>query len=841
MHTWKKLLVVALLMLCAAAAQAAIPTPNFFAQLDYDYNWTDRTGNNNPVASSNEPDCFSPSGREDCFFDDANSEAINTTINQGLFNASIVVSLWASHADLVKSGTFDFLFGGGSGADPNANSLGIYYDDTNFVAQIRAPTATSITYSKTNIVANQTYLWTVTYDNTNLCFYVNTTEVACSADSGNIDWGNGLYVAKQSSTTSYFWRGNLSNLYIGDDVAGFNVTEYYNYGPYADYTTIFGSGIAGLTLSATNTFDSSSIADFNVTISNSTFSQTVESNFSTGQAFLENITLGNYTVNVSNFQFFNLSYSIELLNVNATIQSNLTQADLTVEAFHTVTGQRISSFNISLGSQTNETTNGTAYIIAAGGGHTLSWNSAGYFTETTSVTFQNLTRNYYRFNVSSHQLNITASVYDSGTTINNFTINLTRLSTDFTHSEINTTTTGIASFEILNGTYNVTITAPNYVTTYQQLEINATNYYFQLNFSLRYTNTFNITFYDEVTKDLIDFTTVSLDLISDEFASNYSTTNGTLRITLLTPEDYIFRYSALPDYPLRFSWFNLSNGTFNNIELYLLNSTEATNVTITVIDENTIPVENARVTAQRYDLATNSYIDQETIITNFAGQGIMQLELNAEYYKFIVVYDNVVRLVTNGAYVTTTTQTLQIVIGDTIGEGFQNYLNIAYNLSFNNATNNFVYTYLPLQDLVQGGCLYVYEVDFRRSTLVNSTCSSASSATIVLGVTPTNGTTYRADAFITLEDVNTFLESAYQTYPQTQAFEEDREGNLFILFMLTALFVLIGRWSIILPFILGPLPLTLWSYMGWIPIEPWAAMTTYALCLIVGVVIMKRN
>ncbi len=104
------------------------------------------------------------------------------------------------------------------------------------------------------------------------------------------------------------------------------------------------------------------------------------------------------------------------------------------------------------------------------------------------------------------------------------------------------TSTGITSFNIVNGTYNISIVADGFAFDSDLITIATDQLTFQYYFSLFLTNSFNISFYDEITKTLLDNRSITFELISTLFSNNYTTTNGSLEINLVVPEQYTIQY-----------------------------------------------------------------------------------------------------------------------------------------------------------------------------------------------------------------------------------------------------------------------------------------------------------
>lgn len=623
--------------------------------------------------------------------------------------------------------------------------------------------------------------------------------------------GTGKYnvTLQAKSNSSYDVVGGSMTAYMTDRVAA--VEDSYN-------ITLY------------NAFNNSNLQNFNVTNSEG-------STFTTSNGVLKvfyNSSWHNLTLAKDGY----LSRYITDHNTSNNLSAALWVNELNVTAAKLFEGSAITSFNATLGSVVNNSdAGGIAYFYPNGETYSLSLVAAGYWSRDYSVTFGTETYTNFQANLSTFQLNVTADFFGSG--INTFTTTISRLDGDYTQDESLNTTTGTTQYYIEPGTYNISIVADGYAFAYETITLNNTETFHQLNFSLLQTNSFNITFYDEELYTLIDDATITFELISTTFSANYTTTNGTLELNLLTPESYTLRYSGNPDYPQRFNYFVLTNGTYNELSFYLLNTSSATTVTATVYDENNLVVEDAQIKSLRYDINTNSYILQEIVSTNFEGEATMSLQLNTEYYKFIVLYNNEVKLETSPTYITETSLTFSIVLTALAGEDYFTYEGISTDIYYNNNTGNFVYTYDDVSNTASRGCMYVYSVVNTKETLYNSSCANTASGSIVLGIEGVNGTTYRADGYVTISGTDQYTGSASATFgtPSTINTQADALG----LWLLMVLFMFVGIFNLTLALLLTPLPLFLGSLLGMLNIPLWATGGLYLMALILAVVLSRRN
>jgi hypothetical protein len=120
------------------------------------------------------------------------------------------------------------------------------------------------------------------------------------------------------------------------------------------------------------------------------------------------------------------------------------------------------------------------------------------------------------------------------------------------------------------------------------------------------------------------------------------------------------------------------------------------------------------------------------IKTGDDGKGIINLRLNDAWYRYQVVYNNIVYLTTTASKETATSRTLRIFL--TQINPYLQFNNIAYTLTFNNVTNAFVLTYGDTTGSVEIACLKVSQIENNEVTPVSTTCVQSSSGTVSYSV-----------------------------------------------------------------------------------------------------------
>lgn len=578
-------------------------------------------------------------------------------------------------------------------------------------------------------------------------------------------------------------------------------------------TTIFLYNSTGLYATAFNSTINQT-ALFNITFSNLPVG-TYRLNATATNGSRTNITsqvtfyIYNISVNGINTPIDNQNVSGQFLNI--TWNASLTTPNVT----------SISNYNVSLRNSDgsfNRTivfTNGLFFNYDL---YEQNLSVGSYKIRVTSVD-ANSNQAYQEQNVNlltNTLLNISA-VTISGSVINNFSINA--YNSIYNYNITVNTTNGVAFVNQVRGLINLTIDAVGYSTNFSKasIQVNTKNYSYR--FTLYETNTFNITFYNQANPTvLLSGINISLDLISSLFAQNYTTNTGGLYLPLLIPETYTMRYYS-PSYTTRFYYFTLSNRSYNEIKLYLINSSVNYNYTVYIVNQVLNPVEGAIVKNLKYDLATNSYLVQEIGITDVSGKTTFTVTFNDEYYKQVVEYPSgTLKKTTTPDYIDSPSVIIPISLGDNnIAEDVISYAGISGTLVFNNVSDNFRFDWSDTGLVASQYCLNVYRMTGLSQTLYNDSCSSGASAgTILLGVANGSGFVYYAVASYYEDSVQKYLTSLYYEYPTPVA--DEPLGNKYGLFI--QLILTIGMTSLVvlnigLAMILVPFSLIIGKILGW--------------------------
>lgn len=283
------------------------------------------------------------------------------------------------------------------------------------------------------------------------------------------------------------------------------------------------------------------------------------------------------------------------------------------------------------------------------------------------------------------------------------------------------------------------------------------NYTFDLDNCTTYGNrTLNITFYDsngdyyhtkfETAFDFDYDTTPQYNFSFEGTQTNFS--------MCIHPSWAYFYADAVIEYNNQtYNTYQLylTNAT-QNIDLYIQDSTETTQVTFTVQDYETDPIEDAYIHILQWDTGTNSYRTTEILRTDSQGQAVGNIILVTQYYRFIIQYEGETKLIdpeTKGVKIYTTTRTFTIPIEEVqYFDDKAEFNDISTSLTFNETgTDSFVFEWTNPSGSSVTGCMEVIERNQSGSYNLFTSCVSSASTSIVYAVTVNDCSNYIGTAY----------------------------------------------------------------------------------------------
>jgi hypothetical protein len=611
----------------------------------------------------------------------------------------------------------------------------------------------------------------------------------------NVSINRSNYIASGGTVTTGILDSDTTLYNINVSATNFYTISYYDYNVSSDLQ-------ANMTpyteIEAYNIWNSTSINSFTVSINGTNYTTT------TGTIHVP-VNTTEY-VSITSSSYISRNISLNLLN-NQNI--SLWQSEFNVSVYEKSTNNTIDTYTVAAGGTNYNTTTGNLTIYADLCSFVWNISSVGYIAFPEDITIDSA---YDSVNTSmySSEVNITAFDY-LGNAISVFEINITYPNG---YQESGSTTTGNISFNLLNSsTYNYTFDSSGYqLITNQSFNVTSNNTQIQL--SIYTENSINFTFKDEKT-DTIIVEEVEVEFIGATKSYNYTISNGSGYVDLLTPENYTIRYN-IPNYTTRSYYLEITNRTNTALTLYGIINT-STQITITVYDQITLnTLENSMVYLLRYFQQDNVYRTVAMYSTDTSGKAYFDVELSNEYYKFLVDYPWQTRkLETNELYIEGSTINLYIPLYDEVAENYYKQESILYSLDYNSDSGQYEVTYTDSSSVGSEYCLYLKTHEQYSKDIVNSTCSSSSSATLTVGGL-TENKTYYAVFTSTIDDEENIIATGWR---DASTDEMNLGGyGVFMTVIMVSILTFVGSYHIF-ALILGSSGLLFAKFLGLITIE----------------------
>lgn len=253
----------------------------------------------------------------------------------------------------------------------------------------------------------------------------------------------------------------------------------------------------------------------------------------------------------------------------------------------------------------------------------------------------------------------------------------------------------------------------------------------------------NFTFLDELTKEMMNGSAeYAIVLAGGNFESNYSgAVDDVTYFTVCTMGgpwyvDMILRYEG-DGYATRFYLFDnasIGGGDQEEINLFMLNETMGTDITVTVQNPYGYELADVYVKFQKYYIAEDIYRTVAMIKTDDVGEGVVFLDYLNEWYKFTLTQNGVVLRIIGPSVITSSELTLSTSSG--IGLSWEDYSDgIGRTCSYNPTSKYLVCTIDDATGLANEVCLKVEEANVINLSLYDEDCESSTSMTLMVNLT----------------------------------------------------------------------------------------------------------
>ena len=359
------------------------------------------------------------------------------------------------------------------------------------------------------------------------------------------------------------------------------------------------------------------------------------------------------------------------------------------------------------------------------------------------------------------------------------------------------------------------------------------------------TRAFNFTVRNETSNALVSATTAGYFELWNTARGSFTSFNltwtgvnkGSICISPSTANYSVYSQIEYSATGFNSKTYYLTDTRLNNITqtatFYLTSGTTA--VTFNVKDQDDVAVEDVYINILKYDLATNSYVTSEIIKTDQEGSAIGNVVLTTQWYKFLLMYNNVAVLETEPVKLTTVTRNFRINLLDDFITGYNANKNVTRSLTFTNSTGNFIYTFVNPTGTDVTACLSVYQRVVLGDIPINETCLTSPSGTILINIGSDRSGIYVATGTVSASPA--VFDALIVDY--AEAYKQWGQSGVFAAFLVRVTLLMIGAWNPIIGIVMLMLADILMIMFGLMKLS-WDVMIIY---LILGgwAIIKLRN
>lgn len=325
----------------------------------------------------------------------------------------------------------------------------------------------------------------------------------------------------------------------------------------------------------------------------------------------------------------------------------------------------------------------------------------------------------------------------------------------------------IKIYDLGFGDQNLSFVKYGYATTSVTFNLNTTseiNITTEIPIALLY-----ISIYDVDTLALIN-QQVDIDLIGDNFAGSFSTSNGSITILNITdlPDTYELDLSSSGYEDLTY-YFQHTGYAAVELSLYMQNTSTTIPIKYIILDTFGDPYDltTCLVELQIYQISSNSYESFVMDYTNSIAEVIFNLDTTQKYKPIVTCGDQT--QVYDGGKITSTPVYLKFSQASL--DVFPTVPTISSVITFvelSNTSGRFKFTYNDLNNIISQACLNVTVIDYATETFVGTQCLSSSSGSINVDFSTTAGLTYKAYGFVKYEGQFYEVDTYYKKIPHAE-------------------------------------------------------------------------
>ena len=291
----------------------------------------------------------------------------------------------------------------------------------------------------------------------------------------------------------------------------------------------------------------------------------------------------------------------------------------------------------------------------------------------------------------------------------------------------------------------------------------------------------DINVFNEETESSLNGSTVLVNLISDNFANNYTITTGNLSIQSLNDGSYTIEYSA-DGFDKRLYYLTVVTGKKYIVNLYLLNSSTSTLIIPTIINQLSEKVSNVTIKMQRHYVSSNSFVTVSMTRTNDEGEGIIYADIYDVNYKLLFEYEGSIIGEEQPAPFTKTEPTYRINLEDNAYTSWVMYDDVISNVTFIKSSGTIYarFIYDDVTNNLRKGCFKVTRITPKVHEVICNNCTSSNSATLTCVINSSLDGNYKAIGLIDTNTENSWYDVAIAyTSIKTKTFYDFGEEGIF--------------------------------------------------------------
>lgn len=280
-----------------------------------------------------------------------------------------------------------------------------------------------------------------------------------------------------------------------------------------------------------------------------------------------------------------------------------------------------------------------------------------------------------------------------------------------------------------------------------------------------------------------------------------------------------------------------------NITIYMTSSGNTTAVEFTLVDGSNNELEGYTLVAERYILATDSYLQIDTKTTNAEGKALFNLDVVDNEYRILVKdLDGDTIKIRSKSVLTETEYVIQVFLGTTEDVIQLNLNDLEYNLSIDQNLNNFSLSWDDSDlDLISAINLTIYErnvTDLPGGRPIYSSVSTSTTGTMSYNISSTDYGHFDGVMYVTsTDDGNVYVIDSVSLDLREEWGIFGTVETILLVFLFVGTMIMIGiALNPAMGILLGMAGLFLFSLLGFIK-APISALIGLAIA---GVIIMVK-